>query len=112
MAACLEKAICTVNHYFSLLIYVYDLFSLIGLHIWFERVQFFLEILPSPSFQSTSGGHGLQDDSTAQQKVEATYENEASNHSSGNLAGVLTNKEFFEKESEDQVSVLLLVNFS
>lgn len=53
---------------------------------------------------STSGGHGLQDDSTAQQKVEATYENEASNHSSGNLAGVLTNKEFFEKESEDQSS--------
>ncbi|KAL6972171.1 hypothetical protein U1Q18_042544 [Sarracenia purpurea var. burkii] len=54
---------------------------------------------------SARGGHGPQDESVAQQKVEATAENNAaSNHSSGLMACVQRNRECIEKGSDAQSS--------
>ncbi|GMP70745.1 hypothetical protein CsSME_00029464 [Camellia sinensis var. sinensis] len=54
---------------------------------------------------SACGGHGPQDDSVAQEKVEATAENNAtSNHSSGYMACVQRNRECIEKGSDAQSS--------
>ncbi|CAL0305382.1 unnamed protein product [Lupinus luteus] len=54
---------------------------------------------------STIGVNGPQDESTAQQKVEATAENNAtSNHSSGDAAFIQRNKELIEKGSDAQSS--------
>ena len=56
--------------------------------------------------QSTTGINGLQDESVAQQKVEATAENNAaSNRSSGDAACIQRNIELIEKGSDAQVSV-------
>ena len=55
--------------------------------------------------QSTVGINGPQDESVAQQKVEATAENnDASIHSSGDTACIQRNKELIEKGSDAQVS--------
>ncbi|XP_057951285.1 two-component response regulator-like APRR9 [Malania oleifera] len=55
--------------------------------------------------QSSSGGNGPQDESVAEQKVEATAENNAgSNHSSGYKACIQRNKECIEKGSDAQSS--------
>ncbi|KAK9293255.1 hypothetical protein L1049_021246 [Liquidambar formosana] len=54
---------------------------------------------------STGGRHGPQDGSVAQQKVEATSENNpASNHSSGYMACIPRNEECIEKGSDAQSS--------
>ncbi|KAE9451791.1 hypothetical protein C3L33_16321, partial [Rhododendron williamsianum] len=57
---------------------------------------------------SASGGNGPQDESVAQQKVEATAENNehnaASNHSSGFMACIQRNRECIEKGSDAQSS--------
>ncbi|PSS32282.1 Two-component response regulator-like [Actinidia chinensis var. chinensis] len=54
---------------------------------------------------SSSGGHGPQNESVAQQKAEATAENNAtSNHSSGFRACVERNRECIEKGSDAQSS--------
>ncbi|XP_052187474.1 two-component response regulator-like APRR9 [Diospyros lotus] len=54
---------------------------------------------------SASGGHGPQDGSVAQQKVEATAENNAaSNHSSGSMACIQRNRECIEKGTDAQSS--------
>ncbi|XP_057507156.1 two-component response regulator-like APRR5 [Actinidia eriantha] len=54
---------------------------------------------------SSRGGHGPQDESVAQQKAEATAENNAtSNHSSGFMACVERNRECIEKGSDAQSS--------
>ncbi|KAH7839495.1 hypothetical protein Vadar_005006 [Vaccinium darrowii] len=57
---------------------------------------------------SASGGNGPQDESVAQQKVEATAENnesnDASNHSSGFMACIQRNRECIEKGSDAQSS--------
>ena len=56
--------------------------------------------------QSSRGGHGPQDESVAQQKAEATAENNAtSNHSSGFMACVERNRECIEKGSDAQVEI-------
>lgn len=56
------------------------------------------------SYQSSSAGQGPQDESVAQQKVEATAENNAiSNHSSDYMACIQKNRECFEKGSDAQV---------
>lgn len=55
--------------------------------------------------QSNTGVNGPQDESDAQQKVEATAENNAaSNHSGGGAACIQRNKELIEKGSDAQVS--------
>ncbi|KAA8521108.1 hypothetical protein F0562_011739 [Nyssa sinensis] len=54
---------------------------------------------------STAGGNGPQDESVAQQKVEATAENNAaSNQSSGYMACIQRNRERIEKGSDAQSS--------
>ncbi|KAA8540095.1 hypothetical protein F0562_026787 [Nyssa sinensis] len=54
---------------------------------------------------STAGEHGPQDESVAQQKIEATAENNAaSNHSSGYMACIQRNRECIEKGSDAQSS--------
>ncbi|KAE9604067.1 putative response regulator and transcription factor RR-A-type family [Lupinus albus] len=54
---------------------------------------------------STIGVNGSRDESTTQQKVEATAENNAtSNHSSGDAAFIQRNKELIEKGSDAQSS--------
>ncbi|KAK7350939.1 hypothetical protein VNO77_10007 [Canavalia gladiata] len=54
---------------------------------------------------SITGGHGPQDESVAQHKVEATAENNAaSNRSSGDAACIERNKELIEKGSDAQSS--------
>jgi len=55
--------------------------------------------------QSATGTNGPQDESVAQQKVEATAENNAaSNRSSGDAACIQRNMELIEKGSDAQVS--------
>lgn len=57
-------------------------------------------------YQSTVSGNGPQDESVAQQKVEATSENNpTSNHSSDHVACIQKNKEALNKVSDAQVSV-------
>uniref|UniRef100_A0A5B7AAQ9 Putative two-component response regulator-like APRR5 isoform X1 n=2 Tax=Davidia involucrata TaxID=16924 RepID=A0A5B7AAQ9_DAVIN len=54
---------------------------------------------------STAGGHEPQDENDAQQKIEATAENNAaSNHSSGYMACIQRNRECVEKGSDAQSS--------
>ncbi|KAK7410767.1 hypothetical protein VNO78_01846 [Psophocarpus tetragonolobus] len=54
---------------------------------------------------SATGNNGPQDESVAQQKVEATAENNAAgNHSSGDAACIQRNMELIEKESDAQSS--------
>ncbi|XAR71576.1 hypothetical protein NMG60_11017916 [Bertholletia excelsa] len=54
---------------------------------------------------SASCGHGLQNESVAQQNVEATAENNTtSNHSSGYMSSIERNKECIEKGSDEQSS--------
>lgn len=54
---------------------------------------------------ATAGINGPQDESDAQQKVEATAENNAaSNRSSGDAACIQRNKDLIEKGSDAQVS--------
>lgn len=54
--------------------------------------------------QSTA--NGPQDESVAQQKIEATSENDAvSNHSNGNTACIQRNEDKIDKGSDAQVSV-------
>lgn len=60
--------------------------------------------------QSTVCGNGPQDESVAQQKVEATSENNpTSNHSSDHVAQ--KNKEAHNKASDAQVSVSHFLDF-
>lgn len=54
--------------------------------------------------QSAIGVNGPPDESVAQQKVEATAENDAASHSSGDAACIQKNKELIEKGSDAQVS--------
>ncbi|KAJ7959435.1 Two-component response regulator-like [Quillaja saponaria] len=54
---------------------------------------------------STIGSNGTQDESDAQQKIEATAENNAPNtHSSGDMESIQRNKELIEKGSDAQSS--------
>ncbi|KAL5180972.1 DNA mismatch repair protein MSH1, mitochondrial [Glycine soja] len=56
--------------------------------------------------KSTTGINGPQDESVAQQKVEATAENNvASNHSSGDVACIQRNMELIQKGSDAQTFV-------
>lgn len=56
------------------------------------------------TFQSTASVNAPQDESVAQQKVEATAENNAaSNRSGGDAACIQRNKELIEKGSDAQV---------
>lgn len=56
------------------------------------------------SYQASGSSQGPVDESVAQQKVEATAENNAcSNHSSGYKACVQRNRECIEKGSDAQV---------
>lgn len=54
--------------------------------------------------QSTTGINGPVDESVAQEKVEATAENNAASRSSGDAACIQKNKELIEKGSDAQVS--------
>lgn len=64
------------------------------------------------SFQASVSSQGPLDESVAQQKVEATAENNAcSSHSSGYNACVQRNRECIEKGSDAQVICIILMEF-
>ena len=100
MAACLEETSC----------------KLIQSHVFFSKKLFiFYQVLKTNHFSavlcqsSTAAGPGPPDESVAQEKDEATAENNAtSNRSSGYMSCIQRNKEGTEKGNDAQVSLVSL----
>lgn len=63
--------------------------------------------------QSAAAGPGPPDETAAQQKLEATAENnDTSNHSSGYMTCIQRNRECIEKGSDTQVNIQLTPPFA